>query len=90
MAENPTSETEGMSTTITHPEPWLCVVKAEVAREVFDKEYAQRLKKAVRGHQKPGFRKGRPPGRWWRRRWATCCAPRPSRRSSPGRGCRRS
>ena len=61
MAENPTSETEGMSTTITHPEPWLCVVKAEVAREVFDKEYAQRLKKAVRGHQKPGFRKGKTP-----------------------------
>ena len=48
-------------TTVETPESWRRVVKAEVSREAYDKEYASRLKKAVKSHQKPGFRKGRTP-----------------------------
>ena len=54
--------TQGLITSsIESPESWQRVVKIEVAREMFDKEYAQRLKKAAKSHQKPGFRKGRTP-----------------------------
>lgn len=48
-------------TTVESPEPCRRVVKAEIDRELYDKEYAGRLRRAVKGHQKPGFRKGRTP-----------------------------
>ncbi|MDX2475412.1 MAG: trigger factor [Candidatus Krumholzibacteria bacterium] len=50
-----------ITTTLESPETWKRIVKAEIAREHYDKEFANRLKKAVKGHQKPGFRKGRTP-----------------------------
>ena len=61
MAEMQPNKPAGIVTTVESPEPWQRVVKVELAREVFDKEYASRLRKAVRGHQKAGFRKGRTP-----------------------------
>lgn len=59
-AASPESRT-GINTTIESPEPWQRVVKVEIPRTVFDQAYAQRLKKAVKSHQKPGFRKGKTP-----------------------------
>lgn len=50
-----------ISTAVESPESWKRIVKAEISRDFFDKEFATRLKKAVKGHQKPGFRKGRTP-----------------------------
>ncbi len=50
-----------ITTTVESPESWQRVVKIEIARDLFDKEYAQRLKKAAKSYQKPGFRKGRTP-----------------------------
>jgi trigger factor len=50
-----------ITTSVESPESWQRVVKIEVARELFDKEYAQRLKKAAKSYQKPGFRKGHAP-----------------------------
>ncbi len=50
-----------ITTTVESPESWQRVVKIEVARDLFDKEYGQRLKKAAKSYQKPGFRKGRTP-----------------------------
>ncbi len=50
-----------ITTTVESPESWQRVVKVEVKRDLFDKEYAQRLKKAAKSYQKPGFRKGRTP-----------------------------
>ncbi len=61
MSENQQQPAGPFRTTVEAPEPWQRVVKAEVDRSAFDKEYATRLKKAVRGHQKAGFRKGRTP-----------------------------
>jgi trigger factor len=58
--QNPARAT-GIVTTLESPEPWQRVVKVELAREVYEKEYDGRLKRAVKGHQKPGFRKGRTP-----------------------------
>jgi trigger factor len=48
-------------TTVEAPEPWQRVIRAEVSRDYYDREYATRLKQAVKSHQKPGFRKGRTP-----------------------------
>ncbi len=48
-------------TSVESPESWKRVVKIEISREFFDKEFTARLKKAVKSHQKPGFRKGRTP-----------------------------
>ena len=48
-------------TSVEAPEAWKRVVRAEVERAFFDKEYAGRLKKAAKSHHKPGFRKGRTP-----------------------------
>ncbi len=50
-----------IQTTLEAPESWKRVVKIEVDRTLFDKEYAGRLKKAAKSHQKPGFRKGHTP-----------------------------
>ncbi len=61
MSENKQPLQSLVSTSLESPESWQRVVKIEVAREMFDKEYAQRLKKAAKSHQKPGFRKGRTP-----------------------------
>ncbi|MCB1183993.1 trigger factor, partial [bacterium] len=63
MTENQTNPApQGpFKTTLEAPESWKRVVKAEVSREYYDREYAARLKKAVKSHQKPGFRKGRTP-----------------------------
>ncbi|MFT5232900.1 MAG: trigger factor [Candidatus Krumholzibacteriia bacterium] len=51
----------GIATALESPESWKRVIKTEIARDRFDEEFAARLKKAVKGHQKPGFRKGRTP-----------------------------
>lgn len=61
MSQNQPSPTEGIVTSLESPEPWQRIVKVEVARELFDREYNDRLKKAVKSHTKPGFRKGRTP-----------------------------
>jgi len=61
MAENQAKDPQPISTVIESPEPWKRVVKASVDRAHFDQEYANRLKKAAKSHQKPGFRKGRTP-----------------------------
>jgi len=50
-----------ISTVIESPEPWKRIVKASIERAHFDQEYTNRLKKAAKSHQKPGFRKGRTP-----------------------------
>jgi len=43
------------------PEPCLRVIKVEVPRSEYDRQYQRRLAAAVRGHQRPGFRKGKTP-----------------------------
>ncbi len=48
-------------TQIEHPEPWQRVIRVEIDRSHFDREYA-RLFKAARGRaERPGFRKGHVP-----------------------------
>ncbi len=61
MTENQSKAQDPISTVIESPEPWKRVVKATIARTHFDQEYTNRLKKAAKSHQKPGFRKGRTP-----------------------------
>ena len=61
MAETRKNDESMIKTTVEAPESWQRVVKAEVARTFFDKEYADRLKKAAKSHSKPGFRKGKTP-----------------------------
>jgi trigger factor len=61
MTENQPKAQDPISTVIESPEPWKRVVKATIARTHFDQEYTNRLKKAAKSHQKPGFRKGRTP-----------------------------
>ncbi|MBU8871519.1 MAG: trigger factor [Gemmatimonadales bacterium] len=63
MVENQNTEPQPkpIATTLEAPEPWKRVVKVEISRAHFDKEYATRLKKAVKGHQKQGYRKGKTP-----------------------------
>lgn len=61
MSENTQKPSGPIRTAVESPEPCLRVVKVEIDRDVYDKEYAGRLRKAVKGHQKPGFRKGRTP-----------------------------
>lgn len=61
MATEPKNPSAGISTTVEAPESWKRVVKVEIDRERFDKEYDSRLKKAAKSHQKPGFRKGKTP-----------------------------
>jgi trigger factor len=61
MSEQTQQPSGPIRTTVESPEPCLRVIKAEIDREMYDKEYAGRLRRAVKGHQKPGFRKGRTP-----------------------------
>lgn len=61
MSDTPNPRKSPITTTVESPESWQRVVKIEVDRELYEKEYGQRLKKAVKSHQKPGFRKGRTP-----------------------------
>lgn len=61
MAENQAKVPGPISTVIESPETWKRVVKASIDRAHFDQEYTNRLKKAAKSHQKPGFRKGRTP-----------------------------
>lgn len=61
MSQNQSSPSEGIVTRVESPEPWERVVKVEIDRSVFDREYDNRLKMAVKTHTKPGFRKGRIP-----------------------------
>jgi trigger factor len=63
MAENQQNETQAelISTTVDSPATWQRVIKATVDRAAYDREYAIRLKRAAKGHQKPGFRKGHTP-----------------------------
>jgi len=46
---------------VESPEPWLRVVKVTIPRSEYDRQYQQRLTQAVRGHVRPGFRKGKTP-----------------------------
>ena len=63
MTETP--ETGGAASPFTmqveEPELWKRVIKVEVAQDYFDREYGRRLRRAVKQHAKPGFRKGRTP-----------------------------
>jgi len=61
MTEKQPKAQDPISTVIESPESWKRVVKATIARAHFDQEYTNRLKKAAKSHQKPGFRKGRTP-----------------------------
>jgi trigger factor len=61
MTANQQNYGEGITTRIEAPEPWQRVIKVEITREHFEREYSGRLKKAVKSHTKPGFRKGRTP-----------------------------
>jgi len=65
MAENENQQTPAtpspIRTVVEAPEACQRVVKAEIDREVYDQEYAARLKKAARSHVKPGFRRGKTP-----------------------------
>jgi trigger factor len=61
MTDNQENTPNPISTVIESPEPWKRVVKAQIDRSHFDQEYTNRLKKAAKSHQKPGFRKGRTP-----------------------------
>ncbi len=47
--------------TVEAPEPCRRIIKVEVPRQEYDRQYQQRLTAAVRGHQRPGFRKGKTP-----------------------------
>lgn len=57
----PESGRAPIRTVVEAPETWRRVVKAEIDREAYDREYAERLKKAAKNHVRPGFRKGRTP-----------------------------
>lgn len=61
MSENPAGADRPITTTIEAPEPCRRVIRAQVARTLYEREYADRLKKAARAHQRPGFRKGHTP-----------------------------
>ena len=61
MTEKQEKAHNPISTVIESPEPWKRVVKVRIDRTHFDREYTNRLKKAAKSHQKPGFRKGRTP-----------------------------
>lgn len=61
MSENPSGADRPISTTVEAPEPCRRVIRAKVARSMYDQEFAERLKKAARTHHKPGFRKGHTP-----------------------------
>ena len=61
MSENQQVSSSGITTQIESPEPWQRIIKVEITRDFFDKEYRSRLSKAVKGHSKPGFRKGHTP-----------------------------
>jgi len=61
MATESKNPSAGISTSVEAPESWKRVVKVEIDRARFDKEYDIRLRKAAKSHQKPGFRKGKTP-----------------------------
>lgn len=61
MSESQTGADRPITTTVEAPEPCRRVIRAEVSRTLYDREYAARLKKAARTHHRPGFRKGRTP-----------------------------
>jgi len=46
---------------VEEPELWKRILKIEVSRAYFDKEYAKRLHIAAKDHVRPGFRKGKIP-----------------------------
>ena len=53
------SDADGIiKTTLETPESWKRVVKVEISREFFDKEYAGRLKKAVKSPSEAGVPQG--------------------------------
>lgn len=43
------------------PDPCRRIIKVTVPRAEYERQYEQRLTRAVRGHQRPGFRKGKTP-----------------------------
>lgn len=46
---------------IESPEAWQRVIKVQVPRAEYDRQYQERLSAAVRDHKRPGFRKGKTP-----------------------------
>ena len=61
MSENQTGADRPIITTVESPEPCRRVIRAEVDRSLYEREYADRLRKAARTHHRPGFRKGHTP-----------------------------
>ena len=47
--------------TVEAPDPCRRIIKVEVPRQEYDRQYQQRLTAAVRNHQRPGWRKGKTP-----------------------------
>jgi len=46
---------------VESPEPWLRVIKVEIPRAAYDRQYQRLLTTAVKQHQRPGFRRGKTP-----------------------------
>jgi trigger factor len=46
---------------VESPEAWQRVIKVQVPRAEYDRQYQERLSAAVRDHKRPGFRKGKTP-----------------------------
>jgi len=55
------SEGHPFTIEVDAPNQWERVLHVTVPREVFDREYTRRLSRAVKGFERPGFRKGRTP-----------------------------
>jgi trigger factor len=61
-AENETPASDSpFRLVVEEPEVWKRVIKVEVDRDHFEKEYAARLRRAARNYTKPGFRRGKTP-----------------------------
>jgi len=64
---NPESTTPSSSPfrfEVSSPQQWERVVRVEVPREHFDREYTRRLTRTVQAYERPGFRKGKTPRRF--------------------------
>jgi trigger factor len=55
------AKTPSFSLTLESPDPCRRIIKVTVPRAEYERQYEQRLTRAVRGHQRPGFRKGKTP-----------------------------
>ena len=69
---------------VESPDACQRVIKVQVPRTEFDREYRDRLTEAVREHVRPGFRKGKTPRTTVEREIGDGCGWTPSRRWCPG------